>query len=380
MPKPTQSQSSALHKLVDAPNKALSVPGEGGPMYQRYATPIEVNREFVADHPRYPDYVYPDDQEADTQWAAKDALVEGTGANFTYQLGPKDVQYLLNKKEAQEAVRFKQFVEDSIPRGTPWAKEFFEKIMPGWYQSKIDVINDKLSIVQKLTSITIHGPQTIDDMALLYQVYSGRIDIPQNFEELIRPDSQGLQIEEFKSGLFNPKRFVRRDFLISKRNQEYMANFAIPGIDPKGMDNFTRVRLWPEADGTANAVTQLPFPPYQPYTTTGAAVNPGFPSDFFLRIQGGNHENPAVARVVNEARNDARVQWDRGQPAPMLQNGGVPVNWAGMAPAARQNEINAIDRAALTAEMQNIAGPAQIAFPAGTNVRGIRTMRKDKRF
>lgn len=381
MPKPTQSQARAIHTRVDAPNKALSKPGDGGPMYQTYSTAIEQDARYRDDHPRYPDYVYPDDQEADTQWAAKDQLVEGTGANYTYQLGPKDVQYLLNKKEAQEAVRFKQFVEDSIPRGTPWAKDFFEKIMPGWYQSKIDVVNEKLDIIQRLISITIHGPQSIDDMALLYQIYTGRIEIPQNFEQLIKPASQGLSIGQFKSGLFNPKRYVAWEIFVSKRNQEYMANFAIPGIDPKGAGNAGVARSWNDSMTTGNAVYPFPLAPYQPYTGDGKPVEPGFPGAFF-RTGTGATPNPAALSIVNQAQVDARQRWRANREANFLTAPNVPANYNDPLTTDEQREVHVqrIDYAALNAATRGVA-PQNINFDANEgNIRGIRSMRREKKF
>lgn len=382
MPKPTQSQAHAIHTRVDAPNKALARPGEGGPMYQDYTTVLENDNAYRADHPRYPDYVYPDDQEADTQWAAKDQLVEGTGARYTYQLGPSDVRYLLNKKEAQEAVRFKQFVEDSIPRGTPWAKEFFEKIMPGWYQSKIDVVNEKLNIVQKLIEITIHGPQSIDDMSLLYQVYSGRIEIPQNFEQLIRPASQGLSIGQFRSGLFNPKRYVAPELFVSKRNQEYMANFAIPGIDPKGVGDNGIARSWNQSNNTGNAVFPFPNVPYQPYAGDGKPHDPGFPGAFF-KTGTGQVLNPAATSMVNQAQADARVRWRANQPANFVDPPDVPANYNahGTSDADRERHVGGINYGALNAATQRNAGPEHITFdPNEGNIRGIRSMRRERKF
>lgn len=196
----------------------------------------QATAEYQAQHPRYPDYLYPDDSERDTEIQIKANLArDPTILGETY-VTPSDIQYIKDKKNVRELALFKQFVEDSLPRGTPWAREYFERIMPGWYQSKLDIINDKLSIINRFIEISIRGPQNIDDMYILYQLYSGKISLPGNIQEIIHGNAdQQVTREEFSSGLFNPKRYITDAIRISKRNQKYMANFAIPGIDTKGL-------------------------------------------------------------------------------------------------------------------------------------------------
>lgn len=230
--RPTNAEARAFHTRFDNYGTALKAPEYGGPSAPSYSE-LDDDVEYKRGHPRYPDYHYPDDKEADTRTQMLLTGREFYGAQPTFQLGDREIDYLLKKKEARALLDFKQFVEDSIPRGTPWAKDYFEKIMPGWYQSKIDIINEKMDIVQKFIEISIKGPQSIDDMFLLYQIYQGNIAIPTSFENLIHGTTQPPAV--FHAGLFNPKRFVSSKIMVSKRNQEFLANFAIPGIDMKGV-------------------------------------------------------------------------------------------------------------------------------------------------
>lgn len=266
MPAPTQAEAAAHANRVDNFGRALKTAGHGGPFRREWAREgytaavqgqirtfdgagnevqpaiAAVNRapgnweneaDFRAEHPRYPDYVYPDDKERDTHYMIKRQM-KAAGEPFgQLTSGEADISYLVDKKNAQELALFKAFVEDSIPRGTPWAREFFEKIMPGWYQSKIDIIQEKLAIVNRFIDMSIRGPQNIDDMFLLYQLYTGKITIPENWPTLIRGEE--VPLTQFATGLFNPKRWIDTTYRTSKRNQEFMANFAIPGIDAKGV-------------------------------------------------------------------------------------------------------------------------------------------------
>lgn len=233
MSRPSNQESKAFHDKLDKFGDVLKAPGYGGPSWARYRTPMD--GDYAAEHPRYPDFHYPDDKDADTIRKAKDEILNAYSAYPFMSMTDKDIDYFLRKKDTQELVRFKQFVEDSIPRGTPWAKEFFEKIMPGWYQSKVDIINEKMDIIKKFIDITVRGPQTIDDMFLLYQIYQGRITIPANFSDVIRPATQGVDVPNFYSGLFNPKRYLTVANVMARRNQEFMSSFVIPGIDMKGV-------------------------------------------------------------------------------------------------------------------------------------------------
>lgn len=230
----TNQEAKAFALRHNQFGKALKGSENGGPSYRTYEAAH--NGDFQANHPRYPDYAYPDDQEEDTRASVKANTGRFWGATPTLQITDKDIDYLQRKEEAQQLLRFKSFVEDSIPRGTPWAKEYFEKIMPGWYQSKIDIINDKLGIIQRFVEITIRGPQSIDDMFLLYNLYQGNIALPANFADLIRnAATEGATDREFHCGLFNPRKYMKTSVTVSKRNQTFMANFAIPGIDMKGV-------------------------------------------------------------------------------------------------------------------------------------------------
>jgi hypothetical protein len=229
--KPTYSQASNVHSKTDDSLTTLKAPQYGGPFRQQYEAGAGAEQgSFKGKHPRYPDYWYPDDRERDTYYQIKRQLPNDFGLKYA---SDKDVQYVIDKRNAKDLATFKKFVEDSIPRGTPWAKEYFEKIMPGWYQSKIDIINDKMGICNRFIDITVRGPQSIEDMYLLFMLYSGKIMFPRNWDELIN----GLPVarQDFTHGLFNPSRWVDSQYVLSARNQKYLANFAIPGIDIKGL-------------------------------------------------------------------------------------------------------------------------------------------------
>lgn len=237
MARPTYRDAANWARRVDSFGTSLKSPSAGGPILRDYTNTNawEKDSSWKREHPVYPEYYYPDDKDRDTHYAMKQLLAR-TQALGQVHADPGDIQYYLDKKNAQEMVLFKAFVEDSIPRGTPWARDFFERIMPGWYQSKVDIINDKMSIINRFIDMTIRGPQNIDDMFLLYQLYNGKIKIPSNWAELIYgPSTSALKDADFASGLFCPKKWITTQMRLTASNQQFLANFAIPGIDTKGL-------------------------------------------------------------------------------------------------------------------------------------------------
>lgn len=227
--RPNQSEGNQFAHRTQTTFNALKPSESGGPSFPVTAAATQLT------HPAYPSYQWPDQQELDQRMQMK-ARMQDTGSPFGYMVATdRDVDYMINKKNAQELVKFKYFVERTIPRGTPWAKEYFEKIMPGWYQDRLDVINEKIDIVRRYVDISVRGPQSIDDMFLIYQLATGRITLPANFQDLIRPETQSLQPKRYVSGLFSPLRWTEKSKALSDANLVNMANLGIPGIDLKGL-------------------------------------------------------------------------------------------------------------------------------------------------
>jgi hypothetical protein len=237
----TYGQVAQFAAKTSQQTKVLSPGAQGGPVrvkYQPGGTPnsAEADPEWQAEHPRYPDYLYPEDSERDTRMQIKSNLARDPTRLGYVMATDADVQYVRDKKDAQQLALFKQFVENSLPRGTPWAKDYFDRIWPGWYQSKQDIINSKMGLINKFIDMSIRGVQNMEDLELLFDLYTGKIELPTNFTELVQGTKNNeIDYNQFASGFFNPKRYISDAVRISARNQKFMANFAIPGIDVKNL-------------------------------------------------------------------------------------------------------------------------------------------------
>lgn len=136
--RPTQAEVNRFaEKNTGMAMSSLKDPQSGGPINRvPEAGGVAANNKFRQHHPNYPDYVYPDDRQRDTYYNTLyqlERLNQGDGEKgfVSHLVGPGEIQYWQDKRNAQEAALFKAFVEDSLPRGTPWARDFFERIMPG---------------------------------------------------------------------------------------------------------------------------------------------------------------------------------------------------------------------------------------------------------
>lgn len=231
--RPTREQAAKFHDRTDNEMNVLKPASRGGPM----KPPRE------AKYPTYPDYYYPDDKEKDTFYNEKLKATTELNARDVpseFQVTDDFIRYRLGKKDAKELANFKLFVETAIPRGSPWAREFFEKIMPGWYQSKIDIVHEKVEIIKRFMDMSIKGVQSIEDMMLLWMVYHGKIELPANIPDILTGGATQTQaVNLFGAGLFNPSRWVDEgpQKRLAERNRRQLANIAINGIDLKELAN-----------------------------------------------------------------------------------------------------------------------------------------------
>lgn len=252
--RPTKESARSFSERIDTSARALKGPKAGGPARLVTGTKskkLQAATGQAGEYPTYPDYYYPDDREEDTRVMYKNLLAnQQQGSTDVPYLGEakledRDIQYFMRKREAEELARFKIFCEQSLPRGTPWAKEFFEKINPGWYSSKEEIIDQKLDHVKRFIKIVINGVQDISDMELLYELYQGKYALPKDFEELLNGSTeQSLKEEEFFThGLFSPVRYTDSAVRISEDNRKLLANFQIPGFNGQATDLATGMGL-----------------------------------------------------------------------------------------------------------------------------------------
>jgi len=55
----------------------------------------------------------------------------------------------------------------------------------------------KLELIKRLALIGIHGPLSLEDWCLYYLYKSGKIRIPTNFRDLLYPDNQSVDIDDY---------------------------------------------------------------------------------------------------------------------------------------------------------------------------------------
>lgn len=283
MVRPTQSQASAFADKLDRTGKVTRSAAQGGPSYRKTAAVKDLishtsgvgmavgadtaQLDYDNNHPTYASYNSPDDVDEDTRilfkaWLANQQRNTATDIYLgESKLEERDIKYFQNKLDQQELARFKHFCEASVERGTPWAKQFFEKIMPGWYDEKMQIIDEKLGYVRRYIDIVINGINSTEDMELMYMLYQGKIKLPATFAELIKDPAQGITGADYTSGIFSPKRYTAQNIRLSKNNQKLMSNFKIAGFNSTGAMVATAGDVYLETDDAALAdVASSSFP------------------------------------------------------------------------------------------------------------------------
>lgn len=154
---------------------------------------------------------YFEEDPRDEYYATKSEIVTDTNK---YKLGTevpitsKDIQYIQDQKTKQEKLLFDRWKWNTFQPGTdPIRVKYYEKIDPSWFSDREAEIDKTLAMTEKLALLVLNGPQSEDDVILLYGISTGKIPIPD--WKLVYPKGQDDQENEnsILQGFFNPKKY-----------------------------------------------------------------------------------------------------------------------------------------------------------------------------
>lgn len=237
--RPTQAAMSAMANRIDNQMNVMKKPEHGGPfaLAKRQDNNQAVDRDG-SDILDYPAYHTPNEKEADTRAAAKAELVLNADANngntpFGQVMATdRDLDYVLRKRDQQEALKFEQFLIESVGKENKEGMERLNKILPGFYEKRFAVFSEKLDHVKRLGRMRLYGPQDIDDYVLLYSLWSGRATIPTRIDALLTgQDDQRVSAQNFsKTGIFCPIRYTEKPFHMNRAWRDNVMNIHVPGF------------------------------------------------------------------------------------------------------------------------------------------------------
>lgn len=124
---------------------------------------------------KYPSRAYAPDP-YDTTEALKLAAPPAMG---TKMLTADDLNWMRRKQDQMTAMQFKQFVASMYNENDPAQKALLYKVFPELLSERLSIVNQRFELIKQLTKIRIMGgPQSSDDLKLLFALSSGAVSLP----------------------------------------------------------------------------------------------------------------------------------------------------------------------------------------------------------
>lgn len=151
-----------------------------------------------------------------TQTARGEGALPGVTDFGILQAKDSDFQRLIDIREKELNVQFEQWFASNFDKMDVTHKATARKLFGKFYEDRLQNLDKNLETTRKIARLKITGPQTKEDLYLLYAQEAGLIDT-KYLDNLLHPEraikevmAQNRQIK-FRRGLFNPKRFIRGD-------------------------------------------------------------------------------------------------------------------------------------------------------------------------
>lgn len=138
------------------------------------------------------------------------------------QAKDSDFQRLIEIREKELEKQFEQWFATNFDRMDPTHKAMARNLFGKFYNDRLNNLDTNLETTKRIARLKITGPQTKEDLYLMYAMEAGLIDTDY-LDNLLHPEKvERNQNEEarqanYRRGIFNPKRFVRGDWGLKDR-------------------------------------------------------------------------------------------------------------------------------------------------------------------
>lgn len=132
------------------------------------------------------------------------------------QAKDSDFQRLIEIREKELNVQFEKWFASNFDKMDVTHKATARELFSKFYEDRLKNLDTNLEQTRKIARLKITGPQTKEDLYLLYALEAGLIDTAY-LDNLLHPERAIEQQKEFvrqtrfRRGLFNPRRFIRGD-------------------------------------------------------------------------------------------------------------------------------------------------------------------------
>lgn len=144
------------------------------------------------------------------------------------QAKDSDFQRLIEIRERELEKQFEQWFATNFDRMDPTHKALARKLFEKFYNDRLKNLDTNLETTKRIARLKITGPQTKEDLYLLYAMDAGLIDTDY-LDNLLHPEQVKRNQDEaqrqanYRRGMFNPKRFVRGDWGLKNREDNAKA-------------------------------------------------------------------------------------------------------------------------------------------------------------
>lgn len=148
--------------------------------------------------------------------AAKPGGLPGVTPFGVLQAKDSDFQRLIDIREKELNVQFEKWFAANFDKMDVTHKAAARELFGKFYEDRLKNLDTNIELTRKIARLKVTGPQTKEDLYLLYALEAGLIDT-KYLDNLLHPERAIAEEKElvrqtrFRRGLFNPKRFIRGD-------------------------------------------------------------------------------------------------------------------------------------------------------------------------
>lgn len=139
----------------------------------------------------------------------------GGGLETLYVPTEDDINVLLRKDQEKELLNFETFIQEYFDLSNPIHQKLVRELYPNYFERRLDVIRETLSLQERVAKIKLLGMQTKEDVFFVYGLMNGDITLPE--EVVFNLDKKQIDpTTRFVRGAFNYKKWAQPTSKITK--------------------------------------------------------------------------------------------------------------------------------------------------------------------
>lgn len=131
---------------------------------------------------------YDDEMNTKMQLMDKDGMTPFGQVYYDDKVG----RWLERKAATLEAANFDRYFNQNFNKNDLAARQFAQQINPEFYSQRMAEMNERANMVVKLKAIQLRGPQSKEDLYMLWLIESGRVVLPEDWDR-IAPGMTGTE-------------------------------------------------------------------------------------------------------------------------------------------------------------------------------------------